>query len=460
FERYVDPEIAGVALSRCVEMLVNHGGASPADGYTVVGKPREPVVIEMAVDHPSAVAGMPIPPADVIAHLEVVGCSVTRMDGGMLRVAPPSWRPDLLIPADLVEEVVRLAGYEALPSALPAAPPGHGLTPRQRLVRSVSRAIAAAGYTEVLSYPFVSPRTHDALGLAPTDPRRHALRLVNPISEDEPELRTSLLPGLFAAALRNIGRGNRDLAIFEMGTVFLPRPGSVTPAPVPGVAGRPTDAELAALDAALPLQPQHVSVVLCGEFMPSGWWGSGRTGDWADAVEAARVVARTARVDLRTRAADTPPWHPGRCAALLLGDQVVGHAGELHPRVTAALGLPERTCAMELDLDAFPVPEPAVAPEISSYPPVLLDVAVVVPKNVPAADVERTLREAAGPLLESLRLFDVYVDPVRLGPDVRSLAFALRFRAPDRTLTVDEATAARDSAVAAVVERYGARLRS
>src|SRR4029079_2901294 len=115
------------------------------------------------------------------------------------------WRPDLAIPADLVEEVVRLAGYDRIPSVLPPAPPGTGLTGRQRLLRSVSRAMAAAGYIEVLSYPFVAPDVHDAFGLGADDPRRGALRLVNPISEDEPELRTSVLPGLLATALRNIG---------------------------------------------------------------------------------------------------------------------------------------------------------------------------------------------------------------------------------------------------------------
>jgi phenylalanyl-tRNA synthetase beta chain len=126
----------------------------------------------------------------------------------------------------------------------------------------------------------------------------------------------------------------------------------------------------------------------------------------------------------------------------------------------SALGLPDRTCAMELDLDALPLPEPAGAPDISTYPPVLLDVALVVPADVPAAEVEATLRGAAGPLLESVRLFDLYVDAERLGAGMRSLAFALRFRAPDRTLTVEEATAARDTAIAAVVERHGAQLRA
>jgi phenylalanyl-tRNA synthetase beta chain len=265
---------------------------------------------------------------------------------------------------------------------------------------------------------------------------------------------------LLGTALRNIGRGMRDLALFELGVVFLPRSGAAGSPPSPGIATRPSDSELEALDALLPDQPRHLAVVLCGEFAPHGWWGSGRAADWADAIEAARIVARAARVQLRTRSADLAPWHPGRCAELVVDDRVIGHAGELHPRVVAALGLPARTCVMELDLDALPVPAPAEAPRISAYPPVLLDVALVVPSEVPAAAVEQTLRTSAGPLLESVRLFDVFIDAQRLGADVRSLAYSLRFRAPDRTLTLDEATSARDRAVAAATEEHGARLRS
>ena len=458
FERNVDPEIAGVALARCVELLVAHGGASSVDGYTVVGAPYVARSIALRVDHPGEVAGMAISRADVVAHLVAVGCTVEG-DGDTVQVGPPSWRPDLQIAADLVEEVVRLAGYEQIPSVLPAAPAGTGLTARQRLLRAISRAIAGAGYTEVLSYPFVSPAVHDAFGLAADDPRRAALRLVNPISEDEPELRTSLLPGLLATALRNIGRGNRDLALAEAGSVFLARPGTTPPA-IPGVARRPSAAELAALDAVLPDQPRHLAVVLCGEFEPRGRWGEGRRAQWDDAIAAAQVAARAARVELTTRRAELAPWHPGRCAALLVDDRVIGHAGELHPRAIAALGLPERTCAMELDLDALPLPGPAPAPAISTYPPVLLDIALVVDAAVPERDVEDTLRAAAGPLLESIRLFDVFVDAERLGPDRRSLAFALRLRAPDRTLTLEEATAARDAALAAAVAQHGAELRT
>jgi phenylalanyl-tRNA synthetase beta chain len=401
---------------------------------------------------------MPIPRADVLAHLRVVGCTVDE-DGDLLRVRPPTWRPDLVSAADLVEEVVRLADYGRLPSVLPAAPPGRGRSGRQTLGHSVARALAAAGYSEVISFPFVPADTADRLGFAADDPRRDAPRLVNPLSADEPDLRATLLPGLLTALLRNVGRGNRDVALFEIGLVFRSR-GVLAPPAIPGIAQRPDDAAVAALDAVLPAQPRHAGVVLCGEIVPKGWWGPARTAGWADAIEAARVIARAARAELTVLAVDEPPWHPGRCAALLLGTDVIGHAGELHPRLVAALGLPERTCAMELDLDRVPVPDPPLAPAISDYPPVLLDVALVLGAEVPAADVERTLRAAAGPLLESVRLFDVYADPARLGEGRKSLAYALRFRAPDRTLTLEEATAARDAAIEAVRARLGGELRS
>ncbi|MGH3965549.1 MAG: phenylalanine--tRNA ligase subunit beta, partial [Pseudonocardiaceae bacterium] len=153
------------------------------------------------------------------------------------------------------------------------------------------------------------------------------------------------------------------------------------------------------------------------------------------------------------------PWHPGRCAQLQVAEVTVGHAGELHPAVIEALGLPPRTCATELDLDALPLTELRPAPVVSPYPPVLQDVALVVDVAVPAADLTATLRRGAGELLEDVRLFDVYTGD-QIGEGKRSLAFALRFRAPDRTLTVAEASTARDAAVAAAIETHGAALRS
>jgi phenylalanyl-tRNA synthetase beta chain len=457
FERGVDPAVAAVALQRCVDLLVEHGGASAVEGFTVVGTGPASVEISLPAARPAVIAGMPVSAANVVAHLRQVGCTVEGDDP--LRVVPPSWRPDLTDPADLVEEVVRLEGYDKIPSTLPTPPPGHGLTPEQVLRRCVSRALAAAGHTEVLSSVFVAPSVHDAFGLPADDPRRAGARLLNPLSEAEPELRTSLLPGLLATLRRNLGRGNRDLALFELGLVYLPRPGAVRP-PRLGVDHRPSDDEVAAMYAAVPPQPRHAAVVLAGDVERPGWWGDGRAASWADAVEAARVVARTARAELTVRNAEHAPWHPGRCAELLLDEVVVGYAGELHPRVIAALDLPPRTAAMELDLDAFAPPDPMQAPTISPFPPVLLDIALVVPAEVPAAALLDAVHDGAGELLESVRLFDVFTDPDRLGPDRKSLAFALRFRAPDRTLTGDEAAAARDAAVARAAALCGAELRT
>ena len=187
-------------------------------------------------------------------------------------MTPPTWRADLLDPADLVEDVVRLEGYEAIPSTLPTPPPGTGLTERQRTRRSIGRALAGYGLVEVLTYPFVAPSVWDQLGLADDDPRRRALRLVNPISEAEPELRTTLLPGLLATVRRNVGRGLRDVAVYETGP-GLPALGPAAaaaarrglPAADRGRAGR--------VGGRHPGPAAHVAVALTGAFDPPGWWG-------------------------------------------------------------------------------------------------------------------------------------------------------------------------------------------
>jgi phenylalanyl-tRNA synthetase beta chain len=287
------------------------------------------------------------------------------------------------------------------------------------------------------------------------------MRLSNPMAEDEPLMRTTLLPGLLKTLVRNAGRGFTDVALFETGAVYRPREGAPATAPVLGVERRPTAEELASIEEALPDQPIRVAVVLAGEFDRSGWWGAGRQASWADAVQAARLVAGEARLELSISADQHEPWHPGRCAALYVGDTLVGHAGELHPRVIEAYGLPPRTAAMELELTRLQaaMPGPVQAPGISGYPVATQDVALLVPDFTPVADVEAALRDGAGELLESIRLFDVYTGE-QVGEGNKSLAYTLRFRAPDRTLTAEETTAARDAAVALAADRVGAQLRS
>ncbi|MEU2421670.1 phenylalanine--tRNA ligase subunit beta [Streptomyces sp. NPDC007851] len=462
FERGVDPQAAAAAAQRTVDLLVLLAGGTAEAGVTEVIAPSAPHTITLAANHPDKVAGVEYGRETVVRRLQEVGCDVYGQDE--LIVSVPSWRPDLFEQNDLAEEVIRLEGYENLPSTLPKPPSGRGLTHRQRLHRRVGRVLAGAGYVEAPNYPFVGEGVFDQLGLAADDPARRVVKLTNPLNDEEPALRTSLLPGLLGALRRNDGRGAHDLALFETGLVFHPREEQGVAGHLP-VDRRPTDAELAALDAVLPEQPRHVAVVLAGAREQAGWWGRGRPAEWADAVEAGRTVAREAGVELTVRSGQYGPWHPGRCAELVVvadgAERVVGHAGELHPRVVKALGLPARTCAMELDLDAVEragdgTPQ---APHISTFPVATQDVALVVDKPVPAAEVEAALREGAGELLEAIRLFDVYVNDEQLGDGKKSLAYALRFRASDRTLTVDEASAARDAAVALAGERTGAVLR-
>ena len=497
FERGVDRELPLRASAQAVSMLASFGGASVLPGCTHASVPVEPVTIMLPVSYPDEVAGVVYGQDTVVRRLREVGCEVSagsgsaggrsaadarhlRHDHGRhdrsvaaLVVTPPSWRPDLTDPADLAEEVIRLEGYENIPLRMPRATAGRGLTARQRSRRQVGRTLADSGYVEVLSWPFGSATDSDALQLPLEDTRRLAVALANPLSEDEPQLRTTLLPGLLRVLARNIGRGFADVALFEMGLVFHPRPGSRGIAPILPVDHAPTVEELGRLDAELPDQPLRVAVVLAGDRELPGWRDrTGRPASWADAVQAARDVGHACRVPVTVRAAQQPPWHPGRCAAVFVpsgegGEWLAGHAGELHPRVVRAFGLPERSCAMELDLSVI---ETAAArapgvqpPRISAYPVATQDVALSVPAEVPAADVQEALTAgvagtgAAG-LLEDIRLFDLYTGE-QTGEGRESLAYTLRFRAPDRTLTADETSSLRDAAVAEAARRVGAVLR-
>jgi phenylalanyl-tRNA synthetase beta chain len=456
FERGVDRELPLRASARAARMLAELGGAEIAPGVTHERVPVEPVTVTMPADHPDRIAGMAYGRDTVVRRLEEVGCRVGGED--VLTVTPPTWRPDLTDPNDLAEEVIRLEGYENIPARPPRSVAGRGLTPAQRLRRRVGRALAEAGYVEVLNFPFVGEGDGDALQLPADDPRRHALRLANPLSEDEPLLRTTLLPGLLRALARNVGRGFSDVALFEMGMVYRPRLNAPKPPRLPVDRG-PTAEEIASIEAALPDQPLRIGAVLAGQREPAGWWGEGRPADWADAIEAARLVVREAGAEPAVRADRHSPWHPGRCAAVYAGEELIGHAGELHPRVIQAYGLPPRTCAMELDLGRLGIAGTVRAPYVSGYPVATQDVALVVDETVPAADVEAGLREGAGELLESIRLFDLYTGE-QVAEGRKSLAYTLRFRASDRTLTAEEASAARDAAVAEAARRTGAVLRA
>jgi phenylalanyl-tRNA synthetase beta chain len=531
FERGVDPELPPRASARAATMLAALAGGTMVPGFSMARAEIEPVTITMAADYPDQVAGLVYGLETVQKRLREVGCTVAHLPGSavgqaepdhapseqaagpaqleggqaglsvghlasphlagtqarrdyglldhgrhdrsglMLLVSPPSWRPDLTDPADLAEEVIRLEGYQNIPVRAVRAVGGRGLTNRQRLRRTVGRTLGYRGFVEVISQPFTSAADFDKLQLPAEDERRAGVRLANPLSDDEPLMRTTLLPGMLRSLARNLGRGFTDVSLYEFGLVFHPRPDAPPAAPILRVDRGPAVHELAEIDAALPDQPLHVGSVLAGNAEPAGYWGSGRPAGWQDAIEAARVVLHATRVPFEVRADQHEPWHPGRCAAIFVRNEqghewLAGYAGELHPRVIAAFGLPARTSAMELDLSMIETAAdtfgPAQAPEFSSYPMAVQDVALLVPKSVPAADVERALiagAAGAGDVqLESLNLFDVYTGD-QVGEGRKSLAYTLRFRAPDRTLTADEVNAARDAAVSEAARQTGAVLR-
>jgi len=458
YERTVDPAVSIAALDRAATLLADIAGGTIEPTLTDWrgDPPRDnwsPAPVSMPADLPARTAGVDYAEGTTQRRLTQIGADVVT-DGDLVTATPPSWRPDLREPADLVEEVLRLEGLEIIPSVLPQAPAGRGLTPVQKRRRAIGKSLALNGYVEILPTPFLPAGVFDQWGLPADDPRRNTTKVLNPLESDRPELATTLLPGLLEALVRNVSRGAVDVALYAIQQVVEPTSEIRAVERIPNNR-RPTDDEVATLDASLPHQPQHVGIVLAGQREPAGPWGPGRPVEAADAFEAVRVIGRAAGVEVTLRGAQYLPWHPGRCAEVRVGDTVVGHAGQLHPAVVERSGLSKGACAVELNLDAIPLSDRLPAPRVSPFPAVFQDVSLIVAEDVAAQNVVEAVRDGAGELLEDVRLFDVYTGP-QIGDGRKSLTLALRFRAADRTLTEDEASAARDAAVRTAADRVGA----
>jgi phenylalanyl-tRNA synthetase beta chain len=456
FERGVDWQVANIAAQRAVDLLVELAGGTADEAGTDVGTAPDPVTIALPGEFPAARIGIDFTEEQIVTSLEDLGAVLEKTGAGWT-VTAPSWRNDLETKEDLSEEVARLVGYDQIPATLPVAPPGRGLTRVQQQRRRLVQALADAGLTEVLAYPFVSKAANDTFGVAEEGAPRTAVKLANPISEEHGYLRTSVLPGLLEVAKRNHSRGFRDLAVFEAGMVFLPGDTLGTPS-IPPLGIKPTDEVLDALYDGVPDQPLHVAAVLTGHDSPAAAGHAPRLWDWADALDIARLAGDVLGVELVVTQGRHQAFHPGRAAQLSLrSGEVVGYAGELHPKLLAAHDMPARSVALEINADALfeAAADVVVARHISTFPVATQDVALVVPQDVPADDVLAALREGAGELLEDVALFDVYAGK-GIEDGKKSLAFGLRFRATDRTLTADEASEARERAVATAAERFGA----
>jgi len=466
FERGVDPQLPLVAAHRAAQLIVQHGGGEIAAAVTDEGAAPAPAApIALGIGDAERVVGIAYTPEQVRSSLEMIGCTVEDADPGTLAVTPPSWRPDLAIREDLIEEIARLVGYETIPSILPTAPGGRGLTRAQRARRSAHRALAEAGLVEVSSYPFVGEGIFDALRYESGDPRRSAVRLLNPLADDEPLLRSSLLQTLLPVARRNLGRGEESVAIFQVATTSLARAEAAV-APVPAPAQRPGEAELEAILDALPLQTRALAAVVGGASGPASWQGETAPWGWADAFDLARRAAAAVGAELEVRQTEHAPFHPGRAGELrvLAADgesTVIGHAGELHPAVVKEFDLPARTSALELDLEALIAAAPAVvvAEPVSTYPVAKEDFAFVVDQDVPASAVEAAIVVGMGDLAERVHLFDVYTGE-QIGEGRKSLAFAVRLRSVEGTLTAEQIGQARTRCIAAVESAVGGVLRA
>lgn len=466
FERGVDTQLQPAAAQMAVELLTTYGGGEASATPTDVDatEPRRPIVFKaLEVER---VAGLQIDVNRISDILTDIGCLVAGGGNGDFSVTPPTWRPDLNEPCDLVEEVARLVGYDEIPTTVPPAPVegAVGLTADQRHRRWVADELAEYGMVEALTYPFVGAEDFRAFGYDEEKTAKVSVEIANPLAGNRPYLRRDILPTLARTVQLNLGRGMQDVRLYELGHVYHWDPQAPAIPALPGGV-RPSDEELAALDAGLPDQPMHVAGIMTGLAVNTGWLGERRAVDWTDAVEAVRRVADRlgAQIALRQpRPQDVPAsWHPGRAAEVLAGDVVVGMVGELHPRVNEALSFPVHSAAFELDMTALFATlsgKPVQAKPISSFPPVKQDLAFTVPVEVSAAALQEAIEEAAGDVLENVELFDVFTGD-QIGEGVKSLAFAVTFRSADRTLDAQDSETIR----AAIVERaaqLGAQLRT
>ena len=509
FERGTDPELPPVAAQNVVDLLVEYGGGTVGDEVFDLRTFPAPEAQDFRLSEVERLTGLGLSDERIIGVLREIGCEVEvpgdgasgafgepnanrpapagdgsvdgsgaaegsdsekfaaeKYESGALkgaettvRVTPPTWRPDLVGPAHFVEEVARLVGYDEIPVRLPRANVGRGITAVQRARRDAARTLAEQGWVQVLSYPFVSAEAFERQAIAAGDERRRLLRLANPLQEDAPCLRSSILDSLLETARLNVSRSNPSVAVFEQGLVT--RPGNLVPAAPARVGARPSDAELKALHCAIPSQPHHVAGVACGPKTPAAYGYTPEPWDWRDAIEAAFGVAASAGVGVDAVAAERAPWHPGRCAQIFAEGAAIGWAGELAPAVCAAFDLPARSVAFEFDADALCA---AARPGGFDVRPILTppaakeDIALVVDADVTAGELEDVVREAAGPLLEDLRLFDVYTGE-QVAEGRKSLAFALRLRG-EATLTAEETARVRKRVLKAARKAFGAELRA
>lgn len=457
FARGVDPLVSQAAAQRVVNLLVElAGGVADSLGSTHIGY-AAPAPLDLPAGFIRNLIGVDYTPAEIESVLTDIGATVTTTSSGYA-VVPPSWRPDIVDAPSLAEEVARIHGYDRIPSALPVAPPGRGISASQAARRRVAQVLAASGLTETLAYPFTNSATNALFGSIEGEPVPE-MTLANALDPDNAQLRVSVLPGLLDNAKRNVARGLTNLAIFELGAVFTPQAPTGS-ASIPSGTTAPSAQDLAELYASTPAQPWHVAAAFVGSVVAKQPGQSAVAASIADALDAVRAISVATGVDLQIRQGRHAAFHPGRCAEVFAAGQSVGFAGEILPAVATARDLPRVVAALELDVSAIiaAIPDHVEATPVRVYPAATQDLSLVVNREVAAADIRDAVVAGAGDLLESAVLVDDYRG-TGLDDTEKSLTFALRFRAADRTLTQAEATEAKLAGVAAAAAQFDCRIR-
>ena len=437
FERGTDPEALDRAAARCATLIAAWTGASVLEGAVTDGEAPPRRWISMRPDRAASLLGYPVSADDAVAVFTQLGFDHRADEGrSVIEVEVPGYRVDIDREVDLIEEIVRVQGYDRVGSRLPRAPQAGGLPEDYAFVLRLKETLRAAGLREIRPAPFVSIDDRSIEGSAVTGDG-DAIPIANPLRAEEGYLRRRLTPGLLHAVARNQALGTRSVALFEVGTVFR----LIDPGPFE--------------------QRRKIAFVLAG---PIGerWYEEHRVADALDARGVLEAVLDAATVETWSLG-ETPgePFHPGRSAWVTIAGERAGVLGELHPRVASALQIEGRVAVCELEMTALieGARKEFVFREVPRVPPVRRDLAFVVPTHVPAGELEAALEEAGGALLDEVILFDTYEGPP-LPAGAKSLAFAVAFRDPERTLESDEVQPVVDRIAALVSERFGGELRA
>ncbi|MGH2757590.1 MAG: phenylalanine--tRNA ligase subunit beta, partial [Actinomycetota bacterium] len=436
FERGMNPDGLAFAAARCSQFISLTAGSGPpiavVDEYPVEVEHRR---ITLRPARTNRILGIEVSAQAQAERLRSLHLPVTERDG-LLEVEAPGFRPDLTREVDLIEEVARLGGFEQLPETLPPGASG-GLEPDQRLDRTIRRQLVSFGLTEAWTTALAGTDDLDALGLPQDHPARKMVTLMNPMTEQEDKLRTTMIPGLLRSVARNVSHRVVDVALFELARVYEPSTEQ------------------------LPNEPTLLAAAATGHRRLQSWDGGSRPWDFFELKGVLEGLARVSGWDeLSFAPAEGAPFHPTRAATVAAAGSPLGALGEVHPDVCDRFGVPEGTVVLEIALGPLLASgEGRVkTEELPRFPSTFIDLAVVVDETTSAASILDSIVETGAPELVSARLFDRYSGE-QIPAGKISLAYALELRAAERTLTDEDAFAVRDRIVERLTESFDARLR-